>query len=110
MKKRERIVLAVETGELIKARYYEQKGVDVKLAIEMISLIRIDSYDVAILVAGDSDFVGLAELVKRFNRHIINAHCPPSREHRYYFSKDLERTCDRPPIILDKEYLLDCLM
>jgi len=109
IKKRVRVVRLVESRKLEKAEYYEQKGVDVKLAIDMIALARIQAFDVAILVSGDSDFVGLAELVKQFNLHILNAHCPASREHSYYYSKELERICDRPPIILDRHFLSDCV-
>jgi len=109
IKKRVRVVRLAGSRKLEKAEYYEQKGVDVKLAIDMIALARIQAFDVAILVSGDSDFVGLAELVKQFNLHILNAHCPASREHSYYYSKELERICDRPPIILDRHFLSDCV-
>jgi len=96
----------VAAGDFQEAIYYEQKGVDVKLAIDMIA--QIDTYDVAILLAGDADFVGLAKLVRQYNRHIINAHFPPNRDYGYYFSFPLEQTCDRPPIVLDQDYLADC--
>lgn len=107
IKKRTRQVLLSKTGELEEATYYEQKGVDVKLAIDVIA--QIDTYDVAIIATGDADFVGLAKLVRQYNRHVLNAHCPVNKECSYYYSKSLEEACDRPPIVMDKDYLADCL-
>jgi len=108
IKRRQRHVKLVKDGSLEEATYYEQKGVDVKLAIDVIS--QRDTYDVAILFAGDQDFVGLAKLIRQFNRHIINSHCPMNKQASYYYSKDLVDACDRPPIVLDEAYLADCLL
>lgn len=41
-----------------------EKGVDVAIAIDMLSLAHKDAYDTAILVSGDKDFGGLVQTVK----------------------------------------------
>jgi uncharacterized LabA/DUF88 family protein len=55
----------VKTGRLIKTKEsYKQKGVDVLLAIDMITKAYHDQYDIAILVAGDDDFIDVVKAVK----------------------------------------------
>ena len=47
-----------------------EKGTDVQLAIDMLTHSFRDNYDVAILVAGDSDFVGALQAVKDTGKHV----------------------------------------
>lgn len=50
----------------------EEKGVDVRIAIEMISLAMLGSYDIAVLVSSDRDFIPVAEFLG--SRGIIVIH------------------------------------
>jgi len=47
-----------------------EKGVDVQLATDMITHAFKNNYDVAILVAGDNDFVGALQAVKDNGKHV----------------------------------------
>ena len=48
-----------------------QKGVDIFLTTDMISLAYEDAYDTAILLSGDGDYVALVELVKSKGKRVI---------------------------------------
>ena len=50
-------------------RPYE-KGIDIKLATDMIIHGVRNNYDVAILVSGDTDFADALQAVKDFGRHV----------------------------------------
>ncbi|KTB49243.1 hypothetical protein DEALK_01550 [Dehalogenimonas alkenigignens] len=47
-----------------------EKGVDVMLATDMLTHCFKGNYDTAILVAGDSDFVGALQAVKDYGKHV----------------------------------------
>ena len=47
-----------------------KKGVDVKLATDLLKLE--DIYDVGIIVSGDGDYVPAVQVVKDWGKHIIN--------------------------------------
>jgi len=47
-----------------------EKGIDVQLATDMLTHSFKSNYDVAILVAGDNDFVGALQAVKDNGKHI----------------------------------------
>ncbi len=47
-----------------------EKGVDIQLATDMITHSFKDNYDVAVLVAGDSDYVGALQSVKDNGQHV----------------------------------------
>ena len=47
-----------------------EKGVDIQLATDMITHSFKDNYDVAILVAGDSDYVGALQAVKDNGKNV----------------------------------------
>lgn len=47
-----------------------EKGVDIQLATDMITHNYKDNYDVAILVAGDSDYVGALQAVKDNGKNV----------------------------------------
>ena len=57
------------TGKVI-GRTPFQKGVDTMLACDVISHAHNDAYDIAIIVAGDDDFVPLIETVKAVGKNI----------------------------------------
>ena len=61
----------------LKKRYDEsektvfiEKGVDVALVTEMLSMAYKNAYDVAILVSGDNDYVGAVEEVKSLGKRV----------------------------------------
>lgn len=47
-----------------------EKGIDVALAVEALSLAYKDAYDSAMLVSGDGDYVELVESIKRTGKHV----------------------------------------
>lgn len=56
----------VKLGRLIRTGGgdFRQKGVDVLLAVDMLSKAHLNHYDVALLLAGDDDYVDLVRAVK----------------------------------------------
>ena len=59
-------------GQLIQHRdkSYHEKGVDVRLSVEMIRLARQDKYDVAYLLSSDTDLVPAVEEVLSFGKKV----------------------------------------
>ena len=55
----------------------EEKGVDVRMATDMISLAWVDNYDVAVLVLSDRDFVPVAEFLETRGIKVIHGAFPP---------------------------------
>jgi uncharacterized LabA/DUF88 family protein len=55
----------------------EEKGVDVAIATDMIKLAWEDSYDWAILVSSDRDFVPAVEFLAGKGRKVLHAGFPP---------------------------------
>ena len=47
-----------------------EKGIDVQLATDMLSHSFRNNYDVAVLVAGDNDFVGALQAIKDNGKHV----------------------------------------
>ncbi|MEM4239802.1 MAG: NYN domain-containing protein [Candidatus Woesearchaeota archaeon] len=72
-----------------------QKGVDVALATEMLSLCMQDAYDTAIVVSGDSDYAHAIDRVKHTGK---NVHCASFHAS---LSSDLKKVADKI-IVLDK--------
>lgn len=65
----------VRLGRLIKtSEGYRQKGVDILMAIDMLSKAYENHYEIAILLAGDADFVNLVEAVKDAGKRIYGAY------------------------------------
>ena len=50
-----------------------EKGIDIQLATDMITHSFKNNYDVAILVAGDNDYVGAIQSVKDNGKHVVVA-------------------------------------
>lgn len=55
----------------------EEKGVDTRIATDMIKLAWVDSYDVAVLVSSDRDFVPVVEFLSTRGIKTIHAAFPP---------------------------------
>lgn len=47
-----------------------EKGIDVAIAVESLSLAYEDAYDTAIIVSGDGDYIELVEAIKRKGKHV----------------------------------------
>jgi uncharacterized LabA/DUF88 family protein len=56
----------------------EEKGVDTRMATDLISLAWANSYDVALLVSADRDFVPVAEFLQTKGIKIIHGAFPPN--------------------------------
>ena len=56
----------------------EEKGVDTRIATDMISLAWDANYDVAVLVSSDRDFVPVAEFLGKRGIIVIHGAFPPS--------------------------------
>ncbi|MDP3064504.1 MAG: NYN domain-containing protein, partial [Chloroflexota bacterium] len=80
-----------------------EKGVDVKLTIDMLRLAWQDTYDTAILVTGDGDFMDVVEAVKDLGKHVEGVYFHQG------LSLDLAHACDKMEY-LDKVALQDCWM
>lgn len=60
--------------------YLIEKGVDVKIATDMLFLSAENEYDKAILISGDRDFVPVIEtIISKYNKHITNAYFPQEK-------------------------------
>lgn len=89
----------VRLGRLKKTREgYRQKGVDILMAIDMLSKAYANHYEIAILLAGDGDFVDLVEAAKDAGKRIYGAYLEKQ------FSEDLLDRFDLA-IALTKEQL-----
>ncbi len=56
----------------------EEKGIDVRMATEMVSLAWVDNYDVAVLVSSDKDFVPLVDFLATRVIKVIHGTFPPA--------------------------------
>ena len=74
-------------------RKARQKGVDVQIAVDMLVGAFGGAYDVAVLLAGDADFVPVVEEVKRRSVMVVVAAEPTS------MADDLRRVADRHVVI-----------
>ncbi|MBM3247420.1 NYN domain-containing protein [Candidatus Pacearchaeota archaeon] len=61
---------------------YQIKGDDVHLTVDLVGGAYENSYDVAIIVSGDEDFVPAIELVRAKGKKVINAFFPKSSAYR----------------------------
>jgi len=69
--------LSKRSGYVIKASFDKivssgaiEKKVDIKIAIDMISLAYENSYDTAILVSGDGDFIPVVKKIKELGKKV----------------------------------------
>lgn len=87
---RETPYCTVRTGHILRrGESYIEKGVDVLLTVDLIRLARLNSYDTAILISGDGDFVEAVKDVQDMGKQVELASFPFSQ------SNALKNTCDR---------------
>jgi len=61
----------VKLGRLVRRSHgMVEKGVDVRLATDMVAAGLLNRYDVAILVSGDGDFTDAVQVVKDAGKHV----------------------------------------
>lgn len=63
-------------GQDIKAMV--EKGVDTVIVTDLISLAWENSWEYALLVSSDKDYIPAVEMLNRKGYHVINAHFPPA--------------------------------
>jgi len=88
----------VKLGDLIPTeKGYRQKGVDVLISVDMTIKAFLNHYDVAILVAGDRDFVPAVNAVREFTGKTV--YCIYAYNH---IAEELLRVVDvHIPIVKD---------
>jgi uncharacterized LabA/DUF88 family protein len=79
----------------------QEKGVDIRIAVDMLDLAFKKAYNTAILVSGDSDFDRAIEVVKAMGFHVENVRVEGQN------SKLLDQCCDKTTI-LDTVFLDGC--
>ena len=69
--------LSIRSGYVIKASFDKivksgaiEKKVDIKIAIDVVSLAFEDAYDTAVLVTGDGDFLPVVKKVKELDKNV----------------------------------------
>lgn len=82
-----------------------QKGVDTRMAVDMVTLAIRDAYDIAILVSGDGDLVEAVDFIREHTSKKVENSCALGRG----WSIKLREASD-VRIPLNKEYLKDCLV
>jgi len=99
--KREKEYQCPECNHEFKKTTFEQKGVDTLIAFDLVALAIRNAYDIAILVAGDQDFVCPVLEVRMMNKRIENAFTEDA------WSPTLKSVADRA-ILLDTDFLKGC--
>ena len=79
---------------------FHEKGIDVRIAVEMIRLARTDQYDVAVLISSDTDLVPAVEEVQSLGKKVLYVGFPHNQ------SFGLTKVTD-DLLILRKEDLLN---
>lgn len=72
-----------------------EKGVDVKLAVDMVTNAFYDKYDVAIIVTNDADFVPAIKAVQESGKAVYNVSFPKSKSYH------LNKVCDKIIILTE---------
>ncbi len=96
-------------GQLIKHpnKTYHEKGVDVRLAIEMVKFARENKYDIAYLISSDTDLVPAVEEVQAFDKKVQYVGIPKGQSYGLSEVSDDVRLL-RPEEI--KQFLLESLL
>lgn len=84
-------------------RYHVEKETDVNLAVDMVVGAHRDRYDVAMLVAGDTDYVRAVRAAQEEGKRVVWCHFASQRH-----SHQLQQVCD-DSILLTEKFLRPCL-
>lgn len=75
---------------------FVEKGVDVALVTDMLSMAFRNAYDVAVLVSGDDDYIGAVEEIKRMGKRVEIASFEYNLEkNQRFISSDLKMSADK---------------
>jgi len=96
------ILVRLQKRKLQGKTYYVVKGDDIHIAVDMVVLAQNNSYDTAILVSGDGDFIPAVKAVQDFGKHVENAYFKSGH------SWHLKQTCDRS-MLMDKDFIQKCV-
>jgi len=99
--KREKEFECPHCSEKFTKTTWGQKGVDALIAFDLVTLATRNAFDVAILIAGDQDFVCPVLEVRMMNKYVENAFTD------YAWSPNLKAVADRTTL-LDDNFLNNC--
>lgn len=85
-------------------RYHVEKETDVNLAVDMVAGAYEDRYDVAMLVAGDTDYVRAIHAVQARGKPVIWCHLPGQRH-----TDELAQVCQEKRELTEK-FLRTCTL
>lgn len=67
--------LELKLGKLVpRGNTHVEKGVDIKIAVDMMKYAYLNNYDTAILVTGDGDFAPVIKAVKDMGKHVVHTY------------------------------------
>jgi len=85
----------VRLGRLIKTeKEHRQKGVDILMAIDMLTKSYENHYEIAILLCGDDDFIDLVEAVKNTGKRVYGAYIPRHVSNKLLKTLDIRISLD----------------
>lgn len=88
--------------EILKFGNKVEKGVDVNLAVDLVTLAFENKYDIAIVISNDGDFVPAVKKAQSYGKKVYNVKFPKCDAHH------LSKTCDKTIFINDiSEFLLE---
>jgi uncharacterized LabA/DUF88 family protein len=99
--KRDKDFICPHCNKPFKKSSFEQKGVDTLIAFDLVALATRNAYDIAVIVAGDQDFVCPVLEVRMMGKHVENAFTEEA------WSPALKTVADKV-VILNKDFLKDC--
>uniref|UniRef100_UPI0013DE657A NYN domain-containing protein n=1 Tax=Leucobacter chromiireducens TaxID=283877 RepID=UPI0013DE657A len=83
------VARAVDLVQLFPAAAYAKNGADIRLAVDAVEdMFRLDDLTHVVIVAGDSDYVPLAQRVRRLGRYVVGIGVAGST------AKSLKAACD----------------
>ena len=85
-------------------RYHVEKETDVNLAVDMVVGAYEERYDVAMLVAGDTDYVRAVREVQARGKKVVWCHLPAQKH-----TDQLSQLCD-DRVSLDEKFLRTCAL
>ena len=100
--RRDRDYKCKECGHEGKIESFEQKGVDILLSFDLVTLANRNAYDTAIVITGDQDFICPLLEVRMLGKSVENAFVDNKS-----WSAVLKSIADKT-ISLDQSYLSDC--
>lgn len=80
----------------------EEKGTDINIAVHMLSKAYQNSYDIAVLISGDTDYVPVVEVLHQIGKIVVLATFPKQNISKYKNLYDQH-------ISIDKRILQNCI-